>query len=481
MKLLSAQVTNFRSAEDTGEFTLDHLTCLVGKNEAGKTVILQALAGLNPHPATPFEYTLERDYPKRYLARYAERHPDEGALVIKSKWAITDEAKGRLVAEFGPDSVTGNTVTLTRGYGSPSPRWVLPINEATAVSYIISNAGFSAPEKSQVGAPRTSGELREKLKTLAPTNPKHKALLTKIETYPKHEILRKARELLETDLPKFMYFSSYDRMSATVHLPNLSVTAENKTLFSDDNLRGDRLFLEFLEFAGIGLNDIIAAKTFESFNAKLQAASNILTEEILDFWTQNPDIEVRVNVAEGKPGDPAPFNSGPIGRARIYNQLHRADTSFSERSAVFTWFFSFLIKFDRVKREGAGPIFLLLDEPGLTLHGKAQGDLLRYFKDKLSPHHQVVYSTHSPFMVPPDGMMETRIVEDLVNVDQRGRRTPVGTKVRGDALSEDNAVNQLVVMGVLENAGHVGTVAVNGREAIERFAEGDFDAILMDI
>ncbi|NQW11250.1 MAG: response regulator, partial [Alphaproteobacteria bacterium] len=46
---------------------------------------------------------------------------------------------------------------------------------------------------------------------------------------------------------------------------------------------------------------------------------------------------------------------------------------------------------------------------------------------------------------------------------------------------EDNAVNQLVVMGVLENAGHVGTVAVNGREAIERFAEGDFDAILMDI
>ena len=27
---------------------------------------------------------------------------------------------------------------------------------------------------------------------------------------------------------------------------------------------------------------------------------------------------------------------------------------------------------------------LLLDEPGLTLHGKAQADLLRFFKEKLA-------------------------------------------------------------------------------------------------
>ncbi|HIJ92222.1 MAG TPA: AAA family ATPase [Rhodospirillaceae bacterium] len=117
--------------------------------------------------------------------------------------------------------------------------------------------------------------------------------------------------------------------------------------------------------------------------------------------------------------------------------LHKADTSFSERSAGFTWFFSFLIKFDRVKKEADGPIFLLLDEPGLTLHGTAQGDLLRFFSEKLSPHHQIMYSTHSPFMVPHENLATSRIVEDLVKIDDRSRRIPTGTKVREDVLSVD--------------------------------------------
>ena len=217
----------------------------------------------------------------------------------------------------------------------------------------------------------------------------------------------------------------------------MKAVAENETLFSNEKLRGDRLFWEFLKFSSVTLDEIITASTFESLNAKLQAASNVLTDEILEYWTQNQDIEVRVNVAEGKPNDPAPFNSGSVGRARIYNQLHKANTSFSERSAGFAWFLSFLIKFDRVKKEGSKPVFLLLDEPGLTLHGTAQADLLRFFTEKLSPHHQIIYSTHSPFMVPVEDLMATRIVEDLVNVDERGRRTPTGTRIRSDVLSKD--------------------------------------------
>jgi recombinational DNA repair ATPase RecF len=81
VELKSVRIQNFRSVEDSGEFSVEHLTCLVGKNEAGKTAILQAIAGLNPHPATPFSYELERDYPKRYLARYEERHGEKQAEV----------------------------------------------------------------------------------------------------------------------------------------------------------------------------------------------------------------------------------------------------------------------------------------------------------------------------------------------------------------------------------------------------------------
>ncbi|MGM4980618.1 ATP-dependent nuclease [Rhizobium sp. 11_C7_N12_5] len=436
MELKSVRIKNFRSIEDSGEFSVEHLTCLIGKNEAGKTAILQAIAGLNPHPATPLSYELERDYPKRYLARYKERHGEGQAEVVRSLWQLEESEIDELKGEFGPEAVTGNTITISRSYNSSGTTWTVPINEANAVAFLISQRGFSAAEKSQVGNPTTFKELIAKLTELA-SSPKHKALLDLANDYPNKSVFYKARKLLEPHFPQFMYFSNYDRMNAMVHLPSLNERANDKSLFQDDAFRGDRLFWEFLDYSGVPLGEILATTTFESFNAKLQAASNVLTEEILEYWTQNQDIEIRVSVAQGLPGDPPPFDSGAVGRARIYNLLHKADTSFSERSAGFTWFFSFLIKFDRVKKDATGKIFLLLDEPGLTLHGLAQADLLRYFTEKLEPHHQIIYSTHSPFMVPHNNIMASRIVEDLVKVDERGRRTPTGTMVREDVLKAD--------------------------------------------
>ena len=76
MRLVSAQVTNFRSVEDSSPFAVGQVTCLVGKNEAGKSAVLMALAALNPHDATPAVLDKERDYPRRSLTRYDELHPN---------------------------------------------------------------------------------------------------------------------------------------------------------------------------------------------------------------------------------------------------------------------------------------------------------------------------------------------------------------------------------------------------------------------
>ncbi len=48
MKLPKVRVQNERSVEDSGEFEIGDLTCLVGKNEAGKTALLSAMRGLKP-------------------------------------------------------------------------------------------------------------------------------------------------------------------------------------------------------------------------------------------------------------------------------------------------------------------------------------------------------------------------------------------------------------------------------------------------
>ena len=242
------------------------------------------------------------------------------------------------------------------------------------------------------------------------------------------------RRLIGSVLPKFMYFSSYDRMEGAVQIENAKSLIANNQLLIDQN-RGIRLFVEFLQYAGVSIDNITNTTTYETFNAKLQAASNNITDQILEYWTQNPDLSVEVRVEQARPGDPPPFNSGMVARARIVNALHRVDTPFSERSAGFVWFFSFLVKFAQVKNESS-PVVLLLDEPGLTLHGKAQGELLRFFDEKLAPHHQLIFSTHSPFMVPTDKLASVRIVEDQIDTSGR-RRVAMGTKVREDVLTRD--------------------------------------------
>jgi hypothetical protein len=94
--------------------------------------------------------------------------------------------------------------------------------------------------------------------------------------------------------------------------------------------------------------------------------------------------------------------------------------SFDERSAGFVWFFSFLIWFSQLKRTYGERLFVLLDDPGLSLHARAQADLLRYIGDKLKPYYQVMYSTHSPFMIDPetdDKILGTKIGDKVLGVD----------------------------------------------------------------
>jgi CheY-like chemotaxis protein len=48
-------------------------------------------------------------------------------------------------------------------------------------------------------------------------------------------------------------------------------------------------------------------------------------------------------------------------------------------------------------------------------------------------------------------------------------------------LAEDNAVNQLVAVGLLTRRGHNVTVVANGREAVDALAHDRFDLVLMDL
>ena len=390
------------------------------------------MAALNPHPLTPITLDKERDYPRRYLTEYKVKHPDEEAIAITTTWELEAKDIARVEAEFGKDVLKENTVTILRRYEGTDAEWTVATDFPKAVDNLLAAGGFEDAQIAGLRAVKSVGDLAEKIASV-PETPKQKALLERVKGFK--SVRQRVIDLLKPALPKFMYFAAYDRMAGMVQVEALKQLQANEQIDKDEH-SSERLFLEFLEYAGVPIDEILAVKTYETFNARLQGASNNITDQMLEYWTQNPELSVEVDIRQAHPGDPAPFNTGTIGRARIYNDLHRVDTPFSERSAGFVWFFSFLVKFARVKSLGH-PVLLLLDEPGLTLHGKAQGDLLRYFDEKLAPHHQIIYSTHSPFMVAADKLLSSRIVED--KVEQRGpRRISIGTKVREDVLTTDS-------------------------------------------
>ena len=171
--------------------------------------------------------------------------------------------------------------------------------------------------------------------------------------------------------------------------------------------------------------------------ARVEAASIKISRQIFKYWSQNRHLKVQFSLESGRPGDVAPFNVGNIMRTRILNTLHDMTVPFDDRSAGFVWFFSFLVLFSQVKKKH-GNVVILLDEPGLNLHAKAQADLLRFINEELKPHHQVLYTTHSPFMVPADDLASVRTVEDVVNYKPDGQVDAVlGTKVGDQVLSTD--------------------------------------------
>jgi len=85
------------------------------------------------------------------------------------------------------------------------------------------------------------------------------------------------------------------------------------------------------------------------------------------------------------------------------------------RSKGFLWFFSFLVWFSKIQGDKNSKYILLLDEPGLSLHASAQNDLLRFIDEKLAPDYQVIYTTHSPFMIDSLKLNEVRTVYDTQN------------------------------------------------------------------
>jgi predicted ATP-dependent endonuclease of OLD family len=430
MKLFKARVQNYRSVEDSGEFDIGDMTCLVGKNEAGKTALLNALRGLKPSPnQQPFKYDETTDYPRRFAVRFAERHPTGEAEVVRTWWRLEDGDKEVVAKRFGQGVLTSDVFQVSYGFRFEGDKrvWDLGVNDAKCLEFLVSKHELDDEGRSVLHASKDGPSADMALAALPARTPKQEALLQDIRSCSESKFIHAVLDLLGARMPQFFYTSHFERMSGEVSIEQLQ-----KDRGSNQVSVCDRIFLDFLEYSGTTLEELVGVDKRESLKARCEAAGNDITDEIFNFWSQNNALEVVIDFDPGKPADKPPFNSGTVAQIRIRNTNHKATLPLSERSAGFVWFFSFLAQFKQLKKSNGNAI-ILLDEPGLTLHGRAQSDLLRYINERLLPEHQVIFTTHSPFMVPMDRLADVRIVEDVI--DHSGSRPLVkGTKVNTDVL-----------------------------------------------
>lgn len=430
MRLLTARVQDYKSVEDSSEFRVDPLTCLVGKNESGKTAVLRALHRLNPDDKDQRNFSVEIEYPRHGLFEYRGRHESSPATVVTTRWEL-DEGEASWVADtFGPEVLRSRAVTISRGYDNVN-RWWFDSDEVLAVKNLVQDSGLDAQDQQKLTGVTTLHDLAAQVDGLDESSRKDEfaARLSGVRgdaTSLGQVLIRHYQALL----PTFVYYSTYDALPGEVSLEQL-VELENAP--EPELPFPFKIFLALLALVGVKADEVSETATFESLKASLEAISLALSREIFEYWSQNRNLEVEFTFDAARPGDKPPFNSGHVFRTRIKNKRYGTSVSFNERSTGFVWFFSFLVWFSQMKREHGDRVILLLDEPGLSLHGTAQGDLLRYINEKLVPQYQVVYTTHSPFLVDHENLLSVRTVEDMTGPNGE----VLGTKVGDEVLSTD--------------------------------------------
>lgn len=469
------RVQNYRNIDDSDWVELAQVTAFVGRNESGKTALLKALHKFNP--ATPLPYVPQREFPRdRYTRDYKDGKEWPVCSVRFTIDGKTRESLKKMIGGTEPPE----RIVYTRYYnGDLRPVLEPAVQEAqptfssviaalekfkqsamklthptpdTEATYLairtdllnwITEWGDKLDAATLLKSPAGQQQLKElrensNSKVREEVAPILTALQTELGGLAKQAVAAPIEAQIEAQLkphlPVFVYFDNYGVLDSAVYLPrfieDLAKDAGNSrirtinAMFKHVNLTAE-------EISTLGISAVQEAQRnnqpvspeliaqdqqrMELRSIKLSSASVDITTRFSDWWKQrrhviNYDADgdfFRIWVSDEKrPGVPIELES---------------------RSAGFQWFFSFYLVFLVESEEGHKNSILLLDEPGLHLHPTAQQELIAFFEE-LSKKNQLVYSTHSPFLIDGEHIERVRPVKE----DATGH-----SQISNDAWPED--------------------------------------------
>lgn len=425
MKLTNVTIKKYKSIETDQEFTIENdVTVLVGMNESGKTSVLEALAKTHYfQPDDNFKFTTTHDYPRR--EKKSMDKSGKNPVAIECTYALTGELHDRIVADVGPD-VFGNvhfTVSTNYSNGRSFPGVSADqkqfIENKTKALRIHSNTLTEKllPVTTLAELEAVIQEYTDKragLETLKPYYENKWSWACPIGEYI-------VRTILDPALPKFLYYDEYYSLPSRISIEDL-----NASQLEEKSLKTARALFEL---ADINVDELIKSEDFEDFVAELEATEATITDELFKYWSTNTNLDITFRIDKKEATDPRNNNRHIVEHIldiRVKNTRNRVSLPLRNRSKGFNWFFSFLVWFKKIQEDKDSNYILLLDEPGLNLHASAQADLLRFIYD-LSDQYQIVYTTHSPFMVQSEHLEKIRTVVETNN----------GTKISDSVHEKD--------------------------------------------
>jgi energy-coupling factor transporter ATP-binding protein EcfA2 len=434
MKLTHVQIRHFKHVLDSSEVAIQpDITCLVGKNESGKSAFLEALRRLKPSQgsvkfssATHYPAWLEKRH--RREAKAAGRELDD-ATPITAKFALEDADKQAVADIFGDEVLLSDVFEVSRKYDNKYSG-TLQVDEVRAVANLLANFNLTKP-LAALKTCKTFSALQAEIVKLTPAGDDAGALKLTLDGIAKSikaaipdnsNLWQAVWRVLFARVPSFFYFSEYSSLPSTVQIRKLLAAKEDDL---DEQEQTALALLQLAEFE----EDHLLDTDYETRKRELENVANELRGQVLEYWSTNRNLRVEVDLSL----KPQAVNNGTTTvidelHIRMRDDLHELSLRFDERSSGFRWFFSFLTAFSRYEFDDT-PIIILLDEPGLGLHAKAQKDFLRFIEERLAKRCQVIYTTHSPFMIQPDHLERARLVED------KGRDT--GSVTTSDVLTTD--------------------------------------------
>lgn len=386
---------NYKSIDDTGWIELDDLTCLIGKNEAGKTVVMEALERLNPVRDLAFEPY--EDYPRHRWPEYEDRHEADPDPVVSVRFELGDDERAAL-RDRGGRPVDG-LVTATRDYAG-SLNWEFDLDESAYVDSLVDEFDIDAETADKLAGADSVTELQASLADREIDDDGETGLAALKAAAPSSAeaaVDEVGSETLRSELPEFRYVAEYTTLDAEI-----DIGAFLDRLEAGDATASDRVFESLLSIAGLDPERLRDDDDWRTTLTTLEAASQEVTEAATGYWSQADNLDIHLR---GREEDGA-----RILELRVENPDHGVTVEFDRRSQGFRWFFSTFCTLYDIRDRSEG-LVLLLDEPGLHLHPKAKREFRGFLDREVAAGNTVVYSTHSPFMIDVDRAYQTKMVQ----------------------------------------------------------------------